>query len=378
MKRTIIKILSLLAVPAIVVGAAACKDDGAANSGYELLDKDEYPSVEAPYEDESRAAIERWLAAENNPLTSAQVAKEVAAELFAYACYNEEYIDKYVYFSDQTGSTDLPAWGSSTVRKQDYKLIINENDETCGYKYHYTIRHVDEISGLISVAKSAFESSALRFVVDTNVLYRFEGGDSEYFEDENQEQKVLTCNWTPKGDAWGVSEDEPPIVKRDGEKLNLEQIEEDIVQTALSDGEAVIHGNINVLADDIISSASIQSMELDGGTVYTITMRTNAEVLNNDEASIAMLQKSNDAEQCRWADNGQGEGPTIIFQIWDNGLFKLYGISENWIGNMSYGPINVKNGEANSRLSVQYSYSDRDTDMTAKLAMLDEAIASRG
>ena len=107
-------------------------------------------------------------------------------------------------------------------------------------------------------------------------------------------------------------------------------------------------------------------------------MRTNAEVLNNDEASIAMLQNSNKAEQCRWADNGQGEGPTIIFQIWDNGLFKLYGVSESWIGNMSYGPISVKNGEADSRLSVQYSYSDRDTDMTAKLAMLDEAIASRG
>ena len=88
MKRTIIKILFLLAVPAVVVGAAACKDDGAATSGYELLDKDEYPSVEAPYEEESRAAIERWLAAENNPLTSAQVAKEGAAELFAYACYN--------------------------------------------------------------------------------------------------------------------------------------------------------------------------------------------------------------------------------------------------------------------------------------------------
>ena len=208
-------------------------------------------------------------------------------------------------------------------------------------------------------------------------MYRFDGDDSEYLEDENQEQIVLTCKWTPKSGAWGVSEDEPPIVKRDGEKLNLEQIEEDIVQIAENGGEAVIHGNINVLADDIISSASIQSMELDGGTVYTITMRTNAEVLNNDKASIAMLQKSNDAEQCRWADSGQGEGPTIIFQIWDNGLFKLYGISENWIGNMSYGPINVKNGEANSRLSVQYSYSDRDTDMTAKLAMLDEEIAIR-
>ena len=35
-------------------------------------------------------------------------------------------------------------------------------------------------------------------------------------------------------------------------------------------------------------------------------------------------------------------------------------------------------GTMNSTLSVQYSYSDRDTDMTAKLAMLDEAIASRG
>ena len=374
MNRTIIKILSLLAVPAVVVGAAACKDDGAANSGYELLDKDEYPSVEAPYEDESRAAIERWLAAENNPLTSAQVAKEVAAELFAYACYNEEYIDKYVYFSDQTGSTDLGVTGKSTVTKQDYKLIIHEGEDTPGYKYHYTIKHVDEISGVISMFQSLFESGTrLRFVTDTNKLYRFDGNDPHYVEDESLVQDILTCNWTPDTGSWGVSEDEPPIVKRDGEKLTLDEMAQDVLETARSGGEAVMHCNINILADGIVDSASIVPMP--SGDGYTVTMNINIDVANADEASITMLRNANGSSDCRWVsdDGNTTSALQILYQVWDNGLFKVYGLKETWSGT-----TNGFRGTANSSLSVQYSYSNRDTDMTAKLAMLDEAIASRG
>lgn len=368
MKRTIIKILSLLAVPAIVVGAAACKDDIAANAGCELLDKDVYPAVEAPYEEESKAAIERWLAAQNNPLTSAQVAKEVAAELFAYACYNEEYIDKYVYFSDQSGSTRLPS-GVSEATKQDYKLIIHEGEDTPGYKYHYTLRKVDNNTTFFP--DSLFErGNQLRFVVQTNTLYRFAATDVHYGENE-----ILTCTWSvdPSLD-WGVSEDEPPIVKREGEKLNLEQIEEDIIQIAESGGEAVIHGNINILADDIIDSATITSSQTDDGdAIYTIVANLNAEVANADPSSSAMLKQSNDSDNCRWLTTEEGGTLRLIYQIWDNGLFKLYGLSETW-----QGTIVAMSGTMNSTLSVQYSYSDRDTDMTAKLAMLDEAIASRG
>ena len=372
MKSAIIKILSLLAVPAIVVGAAACKDDGAANSGYELLDKDAYPAVEAPYEEESRAAIERWLAAENNPLTSAQVAKEVAAELFAYACYNEEYIDKYVYFSDQTGSTDLGATGKSTVTKQDYKLIIHESDKTPGYKYHYTIKHVDEISGVISMFQSLFESGTrLRFVTDTNKLYRFDGNDPHYAEDESLVQDILTCNWTPDTSSWGT--DDPPIVKREGEKLTLAEMEQDVLETARSGGESAMHCNINILADGIVDSASI--MKMPSGDCYTVTMNINIDVANADEASITMLRNANGSSDCRWVSEGGSTSSAlqILYQVWDNGLFKVYGLKETWSGT-----TNGFRGTANSSLSVQYSYSDRDTDMTAKLAMLDEAIASRG
>lgn len=373
MKSMLIKILSLLAVPAMVIGASACKDNIAANAGYELLDKDVYPAVEAPYEEESKAAIERWLAAQNNPLTSAQVAKEVAAELFAYACYNEEYIDRYVYFSDQTGSTDLGATGRSTVTKQDYKLIIHEGEDTPGYKYHYTIKHVDEISGVISMFKSLFESGTrLRFVTDTNKLYRFDGSDPHYLDDEDVVQDILTCNWSPDKGSWGT--DDPPIVKREGEKLTLDEMAQDVLETARSGGESVMHCNINILADGIVDSATINPMP--SGDGYTVTMNINIDVANDDEASITMLRNANGSSDCRWVSPDGGNSSTalqILYQVWDNGLFKVYGLKETWNGT-----TNGFRGTANSSLSVQYSYSDRDTDITEKLAMLDEAIASVG
>ena len=120
MKAKIAKILAFLALPAAVLSAAACGDGGqsiGANKSYYLQDDGVFPAVAAPYEQESKAAIARWQNASS--ADKAQVAKTVAAELYAYACYNEEYVDKYVYFSSQTGSTSLGN-GSGSVTNQNY------------------------------------------------------------------------------------------------------------------------------------------------------------------------------------------------------------------------------------------------------------------
>lgn len=372
MKNFLFKISALIVAAALLGSLAACKKDGVSNDvggddGYVLSGRNTYPEVAAPYESESRAALQRYLSAAGNPLIKNSVAAEVAAELYAYACYNEEYIDKYVYFSSQTGSTDLGAMGSSTVTKQDYKLIIHEGEDTPGYKYHYTIKHVDEISGLVSVAESLFEGGTkLRFVVDTNKLYGFKGGNSHYDKTGEFKEDVLTCSWTPMSDAWGTID--PPIVKREGEKLTLDGIRQDIIDTAGGDDPA-IHGNINILAEDIVQSATITEQQTESGAkYYNILVNIDVGVANADAASMAMLRHANGSDDCVWvSESDGGRALTLIFQVWDNGLFKLYGLRETWKGK-----TNGFSGMADSSLSVQYSYSQKDTDISSRLDMLEQ------
>ena len=96
MRMGFLKACALLAVPVFVLGAFGCAEEVGQHSGYLLQDTELYPEVSAPYEEESKAALARWEESKNNLLTSADVAREVAAELFAYACYNEEYLDRFV------------------------------------------------------------------------------------------------------------------------------------------------------------------------------------------------------------------------------------------------------------------------------------------
>ena len=365
MKNMLLKICALAAVPAVVLGASSCADkiELGANKSFYLEDDGVFPVVAAPYEQESRAAIDRWKGARNDEA----VVKQVAAELYAYACYNEEYIDKYVYFSSQTGSTNIGS-SSGDVTTQNYKLIINEGEGTPGYKYHYNIKKVNSTSGILGGMIGAFQSAALRFVVDTDKLYRFEGSDYRYTTDaDGAETDVLTCDWTP-GEKWGT--DDPPIEKRAGEKLTLEQIEQDIIAIAddLDNNEPVIHCNVNILADNIIKEATITEGEVNGQTVYEVTIELDTEVANSDEASRNMLISANNpASKCDLVADEAGNGPTITYQIWENGLMKYYKMNEVWEGKLIF------SGSADTQLEVWYSYSDRDTNITEKLEWLEEA-----
>lgn len=375
MKSKILKICALCAVPFVVATASACGGTQIGeNKSYYLQDDGLYPAVAAPYEEESRAAISRWESASASERDD--VAKEVAAELYAYACYNEEYIDKYVYFSSQTGSTSL-AGGSGSVTNQNYKLIINADEASgqVGYKYHYTIKHVENATGSINTFRNQYENARLRFVAETNKLYRFEGDNIRYETDESgAATDMLTCDWTT-GDDWGT--EDPPIVKREGEKLSLEGIEQDIISISedLDTYEAVIHGNINILADNIVKNATITEGRANGHTVFEVVMEINSVVANADEASQSMLKHANmDASRCDWDADENGVGPIITFQIWDNGLMKYYKIDESWNGTVMI----LFSGSADTETEVWYSYSDRDTDMEDKLAMLEDAKTARG
>lgn len=367
------KIFSVIcAVTAISVAltVAGCMPNSAdiGESGAVLRDTEVFPAVSAEYEEESKAAISRWQAAGGSS-ADVSITAQVAAELYAYACYNELYIDKYVYFSDQSGSTSI-SMGSSTVTKQDYKLIIHGDEANPGYKYHYTIKNVDEIDGPISAFQSLFEGGTrLRFVRDGK-LYGFNGSNRRYIEAEDQLQDILTCDWEIDTSRWGTEDTFQP--KR-AERLDLAGIKADIVALAqaTADGtdEPVIHSNINILADGIVKNATITPMSVDGGkhVLYTVRMDIDTAVANADVASMQMLRSANSSDDCVWLGTEEGgSGLSIFYQIWDNGLFKLYGLRETWKGT-TY----TFSGDATSDLSVQYSYSDYDTDMSQKNSRLD-------
>lgn len=389
--KKIVKFLSLLVAPVVFICSllAGCKPGKPVDvdNGDIMQDIDVKPTQTPAYESYSRRAIEDYksVAARHtvdgeidyeNPEVI-QAAKTAAAKLYAYACYNERTLDKYVWFSDKRGSTDLGAMGAASVIKQDYYLRINESENSCGYRYYYTYKYANEYSGLVGGFKSAFEAARLRVTVDTDTMYRFEGNNMHL----GRVNPTLGCNmvegdWLTKNDDWGVKD--IPMVKQ--EFIAPENIADDIIvqaqeYTAEKISNTTIHGNINILAENIIKYASIIEDSETGR--YLIMLNIDTGVANTDRPSVDMLTKENGTSgDCTWKGKdeegasgiAEDTGMKIIFSIWDNGLFNSYTIVERWTGK-----IVGFNGEAESSITVNYSYSDRDCDMSKNLAMLEEA-----
>lgn len=294
-----------------------------------------------------------------------KAASAAAAKLYAYACYNERTLSKYVYFSHQKGDTDLGGSGSATAIRQEYYLRVNESDKTCGYRYHYTLKKVSESTGLVAGFKSFFESARLRVTDKTDLLYRFEGDDIT-IGDEHPTLgcEMLNCNWKT-GKDWG----KPEVVMKKSEFIPPENIEQDIVSNA-GEENITIRGNINILAENIVKNATIVK-EDEGG--YFIIMTVDTAVANRDDASLKMLRKANGSDNCEWVDDGDDSGLMIVFRLWDNGLFRFYNVKERWSGK-----IQTFNGTADSLTTYYYSYSDRDCDMTKNLEALEKAKELKG
>lgn len=345
-----------------------------------MLDKDVEPAAAAAYKQYTASALAAYkeVAAQHTDADGevdfsdesvVAAATEAAAKLYAYACYNERTLDKYVFFGDQEGTTDLGGSSKGTARRQEYYLRINENEDTCGYRYHYTIKKVIEATGTIKTFKSKFESARIRVTDETSLLYRFEGDNIVFgAEDENLGVQLLECDWET-GSDWGKSDIE--MVK--GDFIEPENIRADIEEYAGEDN-ITIRGNINILADNIVKFANISEEE--DGTI-DVLMVIDTDVANNDAASLAMLRKANGSDNCKWIAGDESEGFAddtglrIVFRLWGNGLFRSYSIIERWNGS-----IVIFNGTAESQTTVYYSYTDRDCDMTAKLEMLEAAKAA--
>ena len=375
----------LAAACTVFAGCKSCKGqavDMPAQTDF-MRDIEVAPTQQARYEEYTKAAYDEYKAVADKHTVDGEVdamneemiaeASKAAAKMFAYACYNERYLDRFVYFSDQEANTDMGTTGSADARKQEQFLRVNESETTCGYRYHYTLKKVNKVEGLISGFKSQFESARLRFTDQTNLLYRFEGdkirfgGSSKALELDGE---LLECDWRT-GEDWG----KPDYELKKGEYIEPENIRADIEQHAGEDN-ITMRCNINILADDIVKYASVMRDEDDGS--YFVMMNINTDAANKDRASVKMLTKANGTSgDCHWraGDNSEEDvgimedtGLRIIYSLWGNGLFKSYTVLERWKGKIA-----GFNGEANSQTTVYYSYSDYDCDMKPHLEMLEEA-----
>lgn len=373
--KKITKILSLLVIPLVFIYAffSGCKKiQVEIDNGSIMQDIDKKPTQTAAYEQHTKQAIQEYEnTITNNKTANGEVdleneqvkktANMVAAKLFAYACYNERQLDKYVFFSDQNGDTDLGASGYAKAQRQEYYLRINESEKTCGYRYHYTIKKVKESGGVVSAFKNLFESARLRVTDKTNLLYRFEGSKLEDSGviNEKLDCSLLSCEWKT-GKDWG----KPDIEMKKSEYIAPEKIEEDIINNAGNDN-ITIRGNINIFAEDVVSSTTMLKDD-EGG--YVIAMILNTQVANRDESSLKMLRNGNSSDDCVWTDGEEDSGLVIVFRIWENGLFRFLRIDERWKGK-----LNKFDGVVESQTEYYFSYSDRDCDMTENLQMLENA-----
>ena len=383
--RKVLRVNTLIITPLISVCAflSGCKSCGGKHVDIDnsdiMQDINVSPTQSPAYEQYSRQAIEEYkqVAAmhldgdgevdiENAEVI--QAANSAAAKLFAYACYNERTLDKYVYFSNQDGETDLGGSGFANATRQEYYLRVNESENTCGYRYHYTIKKVLESGGLISGFKSLFESARIRITDKTNLLYRFEGDKIiEGGENASIGVNMLECEWAT-GKDWG----KPDVEMKKSAFIAPEDIEKDIQESAGNDN-ITMRANINILADNIIKKANI--FEAEDGCISVI-MWIDTDIANRDEASLKMIRKGNGSGDCSWKKDAEDEDDTgfmIYCTLWQNGMFRFYNVQERWSGT-----IQGFKGTVQSQTTYHYSYSDRDCDMKANLEMLEAAKKLKG
>ena len=376
--KKIVRAFSVIIAPILFVCSlfAGCKGkevDNVVDFNGIMRDIDVKPEEAPAYEQYSRQAYAEYEEVANKHIVNGDVdieneevikaASATAAKLYAYACYNERTLNRYVYFSNQEGETK--AGGSASIITQEYYLRVNENENSCGYRYHYTLKKVMEASGGLIGLKGLFESARMRVTDQTDLLYRFEGSNMVLGEvHPTLGCKMITCNWET-GKDWGKHD----IQMKKGEFIAPENIEQDIVAHAGEDN-ITIRGNINILAENIIKNATVFK-EDEGG--YFVFMNIDTSVANRDEASLKMLRKANDSGNCEWVDDGDDSGLVIIFRLWENGLFRFYNVQERWTGK-----VQGISGTADATKKYYYSYSDYDCDMTKNLETLEKAKELKG
>ncbi len=301
-----------------------------------------------------------------------------AAYLWALASYNYGQADQFAMFQNKVGNTTLDGNIGTLAYQQYYKEKRHDGDYK-GEKYHYTIKHVYD-STFSSMVEGLLESARMRFVANTGDLqglYRFElNGDGKevttFTGNKLLGEELLDTVWQVGDDFGGNGEE---IWKRtlsgaeNNKSVNevIAAIKNDIQNCNIDD--RLIQGNINTLADRVVSDASIDKAT--DGDYYVITMSFDLDKLNADKRSIEFLNNDNSAKNMKW------DELSVSFEIWATGLFKSYTIDEKWTGEVGKAIIWFE-GSATSSNHVYFSYTDEDCSMDKELAYLEEFIDNGG
>lgn len=301
-----------------------------------------------------------------------------AAYLWALASYNYGQADQFAMFQNKVGNTTLDGNIGTLAYQQYYKEKRHDGDYK-GEKYHYTIKHVYD-STFSSMVEGLLESARMRFVANTGDLqglYRFElNGDGKevttFTGNKLLGEELLDTVWQVGDDFGGNGEE---IWKRtlsgaeNNKSVNevIAAIKNDIQNCNIDD--RLIQGNINTLADRVVSDASIEKAT--DGDYYVITMSFDLDKLNADKRSIEFLNNDNSAKNMKW------DELSVSFEIWATGLFKSYTIDEKWTGEVGKAIIWFE-GSATSSNHVYFSYTDEDCSMDKELAYLKEFIDNGG
>ena len=301
-----------------------------------------------------------------------------AAYLWALASYNYGQADQFAMFQNKVGNTTLDGNTGTLAYQQYYKEKRHDGDYK-GEKYHYTIKHVYD-STFSSIVEGLLESARMRFVANTGELqglYRFElNGDGKevttFTGNKLLGEELLDTVWQVGDDFGGNGEE---IWKRtlsgaeNNKSVNevIAAIKNDIQNCNIDD--RLIQGNINTLADRVVSDASIEKAT--DGDYHVITMSFDLDKLNADKRSIEFLNNDNSAKNMKW------DELSVSFEIWSTGLFKSYTIDEKWTGEVGKALIWFE-GSATSSNHVYFSYTDEDCSMDKELAYLKEFIDNGG
>ena len=296
-----------------------------------------------------------------------------AAYLWVLAGYNHGQSERFAYFQNKLGETDLGSEGKGKLAYQQYhkELRANDAENFGGGKYHYTIKHVYD-STLPSIYGDMLEDAAIRFVANVdglNGLYRFKlNGDGEevtqFTGKELLGEEILTTKWQT-GSDWGKAEKvygAYRIVENDKSLDEVMTALENDIQTCEMENRQVM-GNLNTLGDGVVKDATITPSS--DGSYYTVVMTLDLGALNADARSIQFLEDDNTAKNMKW------NKCNVTFEMWKTGLFKSYSIEENWSGK-----IVVYDGSAEVSNKVFYSYTAQDCSMDKEVAFLKEFDAS--
>lgn len=296
-----------------------------------------------------------------------------AAYLWVLAGYNHGQSERFAYFQNKLGETDLGSEGKGKLAYQQYhkELRANDAENFGGGKYHYTIKHVYD-STLPSIYGDMLEDAAIRFVANVdglNGLYRFKlNGDGEevtqFTGKELLGEEILTTKWQT-GSDWGKAEKvygAYRIVENDKSLDEVMTALENDIQTCEMENRQVM-GNLNTLGDGVVKDATIKPSS--DGSYYTVVMTLDLAALNADARSIQFLEDDNTAKNMKW------NICNVTFEMWKTGLFKSYSIEENWSGK-----IVVYDGSAEVSNKVFYSYTAQDCSMDKEVAFLKEFDAS--